>query len=132
MGLYTIGQLAKRASVNIQTIRFYEKKGILKPVERRESGYRLYDDECFKQLGFILRSKELGFSLQEISELLDLRFPSSQNCDAVKNKVHQKLADVRSKITQLKQLESTLKSLAQDCESRSIPDKCPIIENIKT
>jgi len=132
MKIYTIGQLAKQASVNIQTIRFYERKGILMPIERLESGYRIYDDECFRQLKFILQAKEFGFSLQEIGELLDLSVPSSQNCDAVKEKIHVKLADVRNKIAQLKQLESTLKSLAQDCENRPEPDECPIIQSINT
>lgn len=130
-GSFTIGELAKKASVNIQTIRFYERQGILKPVERLDSGYRKYDSESLKRLHFILQAKELGFSLREIQDLLGLRVKSVQACDRVRAKADQKLAEVRRKIVQLKNLEKTLKGLISDCELRQVSDCCPILERME-
>lgn len=128
---FTIGQLAKEAKVNIQTVRFYERQGILKPVLRSESGYRKYDADSLKRLHFILQAKELGFSLREIQDLLNLRVRSVQACDRVRAKAEQKLGDIKRKIVQLKNLEKTLKELIADCEQRQISDCCPILERME-
>lgn len=127
----TIGALAKAAGVNVQTIRFYERRGLLKPSTRLSSGYRLYDAECVKRLNFIIQAKGLGFSLDEAKGLLGLRVRSAGNPDMVRVKVEKKLDDVRRKITQLRQLEKTLKRLAGDCENRQVTDHCPIIERME-
>ena len=103
--IFTAGQLAKTVGVNIQTVRFYDRKDILKPVARTEAGYRLYDQACLKRLTFILQAKELGFSLKEIKELLELRVRSSQACDRVRKKSTEKLIAIKEKIAQLKKLE---------------------------
>lgn len=128
---FTIGELAKKAAVNIQTIRFYERQGILKPVERLESGYRKYDGDSLKRLHFILQAKELGFSLKEIQDLLNLRVRSVQACDRVRAKAEQKLEDIKRKIVQLRNLEKTLKELISDCEQRQVSDCCPILERME-
>ncbi|MBI3581410.1 MAG: heavy metal-responsive transcriptional regulator [Nitrospinae bacterium] len=128
---FTIGRLAKAASVNIQTVRFYEREGILRPFSRKASGYRVYDEESLKRLVFVRRAKTLGFSLKEINNLLGLRARSVEQCDKVRAKADDKLQEVREKIKHLKFLEKTLKRLVSECESRSVPNCCPIIEKIE-
>ena len=127
----TIGQLAKAAGVNVQTVRFYEREGILKPQTRLDSGYRVYNEDSLKRLHFIRQAKDLGFSLDEIQGLLNLRVRSVDRCSQVRSKAEQKLKDVRQKITHLKKLERTLKSLVSDCENRVVSDCCPIIEKME-
>ena len=128
---YTAGQLAKVANVNIQTVRFYDRQGILKPASRTEAGYRVYDKEGVKRLNFIIQAKELGFSLKEIKEFLELRVQSVQTCDRVRKKTTEKLKDIQNKIAHLKKLEKTFKDLIGDCENRVISDQCPILEKME-
>lgn len=128
---YTIGQLAKKVHVNVQTIRFYERRGILKPVRREDSGYRKYDGDSLKRLHFIRQAKELGFSLKEIQDLLGLRIRSVETCNRVRIKATEKLDEIQKKISQLKGLEKTMKSLISDCENRQISDCCPILEKME-
>lgn len=127
---FTIGDLAKNAQVNIQTIRFYERQGILKPDARLESGYRLYTKETLKKLVFIRQAKQLGFSLSEIKELLGLRIKSPEARGKVRAKAETKLREVRAKISGLKALERTLNSLIQDCE-RGVSLCCPILDRME-
>lgn len=127
----TIGELAKKAGVNIQTVRFYERQGVLQPVSRKESGYRLYNEESLKRLTFIRHAKELGFSLKEINDLLSLRIRSVQSCEKVRGKAQGKLKEIQKKITHLKQLEKTLLELISDCEKRVVSDCCPILEKME-
>jgi Zn(II)-responsive transcriptional regulator len=128
---YSIGELAKRAGVNIQTIRYYEREGILKAIARRDSGYRVYNDESLKKLRFIRHAKELGFSLKEITSLFSLKIKSNSRCDSVREKAKTKLREVQEKIVHLKQLEKTLKSLVDDCEKRVLSDCCPILTKME-
>jgi len=78
--IYTIGQAAKVTGVNIQTLRYYERRRLLSPISRKASGYRVYDEESLKRLRFIKNAQELGFSLKEISSLLDLKVSSKARC----------------------------------------------------
>ncbi len=87
----TVGRLAKTAGVNIETIRYYERRGLLPEPTRKESGYRLYSDEDVKRLQIILRAKELGFALREIQELLELRVDVKTNCDEVRTETEEKI-----------------------------------------
>lgn len=129
---FTIGQLAKAAQVNPQTLRFYERKGILKPTSRLESKYRVYDLASLKRLQFIKQAKSMGFSLDEIQSLLSLRIRSPERCNQVRAKAERKLKDVRDRISQLKKLERTLVDLVSDCENRVVSDCCPILEKMET
>ncbi len=128
---YTAGQLAKVANVNIQTVRFYDRQGILKPASRTEAGYRIYDKEGVKRLNFIIQAKELGFSLKEIKEFLELRVQSVQTCDRVRKKTTEKLKDIQNKIAHLKKLEKTFRGLIGNCENRVISNQCPILEKME-
>lgn len=127
----TIGQLATAAKVNIQTIRFYERQGILRPLHRTGAGYRVYDKDSLKRLNFILQAKELGFSLKEINDLLGLRVRSVQTCDRVRKKAQEKLTDIQGKISRLKKMEKTLKALIGNCKNRVMSDQCPILEKME-
>lgn len=127
---FTIGEMAKRAEVNIQTVRFYERQGILKPDARLDSGYRLYTEDSLKKLVFIRQAKQLGFSLTEIKELLGLRIKSPGTRERVRSKAEGKLQEVRSKISALKVLERTLNSLITDCQ-RGISQCCPILDRME-
>ncbi|MGE3760303.1 MAG: MerR family DNA-binding protein, partial [Pseudobdellovibrionaceae bacterium] len=112
-------------------IRFYERRGILKPVRREDSGYRKYDADSLKRLHFIRQAKELGFSLKEIQDLLGLRIRSVETCNRVRIKATEKLEEVQKKISQLKGLEKTMKALISDCENRQVSDCCPILEKME-
>lgn len=127
---FTAGRLAKAAAVNIQTVRFYDREGILKPISRTASGYRIYNGEGLKRLKFIIQAKELGFSLNEIRDLLSMRIRSAQACDRVRKKAQDKLSDIQNRIAQLRKLEQTLEGLVRDCKSRLISDRCPILEKM--
>lgn len=128
---FTISALAKAGQVNVQTVRYYEREGILKPVGRRDSGYRIYNEDSLRRLHFIRQAKELGFSLEEIQSLLKLRVRSVEGCTQVRSRAESKLKDVQLKIAQLRKLERNLMGLISDCENRVVSDCCPIIEKME-
>lgn len=124
----TIGQLAKRAEVNIETIRFYERRGLMPKPLRRESGYRQYSDDDIARLRFIRRAKELGFSLKEILELLSLRVDPDTTCGDIKRRAEVKIADMEEKIKTLQRMKKALTKLASTCRGRGPTSECPILE----
>lgn len=128
-----IGEVAKLADVNIQTVRYYEKRGILKPVKRKDSGFRLYGPETVKTLNFIKHAKDLGFTLEEVKELLALRATTPSRCKKVRGKAITKLGDIQEKLKLLKQMEKNLKSLIIKCEAQETAtgEECPIIEGLE-
>ena len=130
-GQFTIGGLAGRAGVNLQTVRYYERRGLISPVGRKESGYRLYNADTLKRLKFIRRSKELGFTLEEIRGLLDLRIEPAQSkdvCNRVKAKTSIKLTIVEEKLKTLNSVRKVLKGLLDACDRRSPTEQCPILK----
>ncbi len=128
---YLAGELAKKAKVNVETLRYYERNGLLKPHHRNSSGYRVFTDESLKRLKFIRKAKDLGFSLKETKELFGLKTGSAKSCDRVRLKAISKLKDVEKKIKDLRLMENTLQKLVDDCENRVISDSCPIIETME-
>lgn len=124
------GELAKRSGVNIETLRFYERKGLLPEPPRRESGYREYPSENVRLIRFIKRAQELGFSLGEIKELLALRVEAGTTCADVREQAEHKLEDVRQKIADLKAIERALGKLTASCTGRGPLSQCPILENL--
>lgn len=126
-----IGEIAKRANVNIQTLRYYEKRGIISPPVVKDSGYRLYTEETLKTILFIKHAQELGFSLEQIKELLNLRIPSKSRCQKVRKRALEKLTEVQEKMKMLRRIEKNLKGLVKDCESNKTSSNCPIIEKIE-
>jgi len=123
----TIGALSKRTGVNIETIRFYERVGILPKPPRSAGGHRIYSQEQLMRLGFVRRSRELGFSLDEVRGLLQLVDGGRYTCAEVKAITLDHLADIRRKIADLRRLEQTLAEVAGKCRGGKVPD-CPVIE----
>jgi len=124
----TIGQVARRAGLGVQTIRYYEREGLLPPPARRPSGYREYPEGTVRRLLFIRRAKELGFSLREIRELLALRVDPGCTCGEVKARALAKVTDVERKITALRRIRSALLDLAEACPGGETTGDCPILE----
>jgi len=131
MANLTRGQLAKTSGVNPETIRYYEKLGLLPKPLRTESGYRLFSEEDIKRIKFIKRAKELGFTLKEIKELLQLRFETEGECSEVREIAEIKLKDVQKKIEDLEKIKSILEELINQCPSKGSILKCPIISSIE-
>jgi MerR family mercuric resistance operon transcriptional regulator len=128
----TIGQLARSAGVGIETVRFYERRGLLEEPPRKASGYRQYGDDVVARLRFIRRAKELGFSLKEIGELTNLRFEPASTCAEMKQKTQAKVADIDSKICDLKRMRKTLLKLATTCKGDGPIHACPILDALDT
>ena len=126
--LLTIGQVAEKAEVNIQTLRYYERRRILTPAARRESGYRLYEPGAVQTVRFIKRAQLLGFSLDDIQVLLGLRASTKPQCGRVRAKAEEALRGVESKIAQLDSMRQALKSLIRACGQGKTQDRCPILE----
>ena len=120
-------ELANRSGCNIETIRYYEKIGVLPDPPRSVSGYRLYDEKHLVRLRFILRARELGFPIEEIRGLLDLVDGGTQTCAEVKARTERHLEDVRARIADLKRIERVLAQTAKQCSGDEVPD-CPILE----
>lgn len=126
------GNLAKMAGVNIETIRYYEKQGILPEPDRSPSGYRQYDDETVSRIRFVKRAQKLGFSLSEIKQLLKLSEGEITDCDEVKDIALKKLEEIREKIINLQKLDRILSNLATQCDRQQTIKGCPIIEALMT
>lgn len=131
----TIGRVAKLAGVNLQTVRFYERCGIVTPVSRRGSGYfhqgyRYYNNESVKRIKFIKNAQVLGFTLKEIAGLLRLQVSQIAHCGDIKKKAEAKIADVQMKIAGLKSMEKVLKDLVKSCRSQATTEHCPILKSL--
>ena len=124
----TIGQVADAADVNVQTIRYYERRGLFPAPRRTPSGYRQYAEDAVSRLRFIKHAQELGFSLQEIQELLGLRIRHGAACDAVERKTRHKIEVVQQKIRDLRRMRRTLEQLVAACAARLPTGECPILE----
>ena len=127
----TIGQVAAAVDVNIQTIRYYERRGLFAAPRRTPSGYRQYTEDAISRLRFIKHAQELGFSLKEIQELLGLRVRHGAACDAVERKTRQKIQLVQQRINDLQRMKRTLEHLAAACTDRRPTDDCPILEALE-
>ena len=123
-----IGKIARQAGVGVETIRFYERQGLLTTPIRKESGYRLYPEHVLGRIRFIKRAKELGFSLREIKELLELRRTSSAPCEDVCEKTQAKIANIEGKIATLTKMKQALSELFAACQVRTSLGDCPILE----
>ena len=123
----TIGAVAKRVGVAIDTIRYYEREGLLPEPLRRASGYRSYDDSAVRQLRFIRRAKDLGFTLEEIRDLLALSADRQRGVRAVKKRAQERLAAIDARIAELTRVRNGLEQLVDACPGHGSPDQCPIL-----
>jgi MerR family copper efflux transcriptional regulator len=125
MTRYRIGELAQRAGVAIDTIRYYERDGLLEPVERSAAGYRCYDDTGLKRLTFIRRAKTLGFSLEDIRSLLALS--AQADIAQVRRTAQDKLDDIEQRIAELERVRAGLRTLIEACPGHGRAETCPIL-----
>jgi len=123
----TRGKLAKATGVHIETIRFYEKKGILNQPTRSGAGYRQYDDTSVKQIRFIQRAQDLGFTLTEISELLKLRETPERSSNEVRTMAQEKITVIDDKIRDLQAMRNALQKVTQECDGKASLSCCPIM-----
>ena len=123
----TISPLARQAGVGIDTVRYYERMGLLPEPPRRASGYRVYPADTLQRLQFIRRAKNLGFSLEEIKELLELSHRSGDGVGAVKATAAAKLKDVEERIVELERMRDGLRQLVDACPGHGAPQDCPIL-----
>lgn len=123
-----IGEVAGRAGVNIQTLRYYERRGLLEEPERSSSGYREYPSEAVRLIRFIKRAQDLGFTLGEIEELIALRDGKGRRRSEVRALAETKMRDIDKKLAQLQAMRSALYGLVESCACRDGRPTCPILE----
>lgn len=132
--LYTspmkIGELSGQTGVSIDTIRYYEQRGLMPPAARSASGYRQYSADDVSRLTFIVQSKELGFTLEEISQLLAIR-ADNRNCAEVRAVAEAKAGEIEARIRKLSRMRQILLTLAEQCERSSDADPCPILKSLE-
>lgn len=124
---YKIGEVGRRAEVNKETVRYYEKRNLIPKPDRRRSGYRIFTKRHIDQIKFIKRAQELGFTLSEIQELLNLRMDEDTTCSEIKSEAHQKYRDVVQKIQDLQRIKETLVELIDSCSGDGPKGECPIL-----
>jgi MerR family mercuric resistance operon transcriptional regulator len=125
----TIGDLARRAGVNIETLRYYERRGLMEKPRRTSSNYRIYPEDAVRRVRFIKRAQQLGFTLKEIKELLSLRAAPRARCTEVQKKAKAKMAEVDEKIHALEAMRKALSRLIDQCSGEAAPvSQCPILE----
>lgn len=131
MSLLSIGQVAKHAHVSHDTIRLYERYGLIHEPQRAANGYRQYPAQVVDCLKFIIRAKNMGFTLKEIRELLAIHQTSRQTCGDVRQRTQDKLRHVREKIEELLRLETALGQLLNTCEQQQPEDLCPLFRTLE-
>ncbi|HWZ42661.1 MAG TPA: MerR family DNA-binding protein [Candidatus Saccharimonadales bacterium] len=125
----SIGEVARFTGVGVETVRFYEKEDLISVPTRRESGYRQYSRDVIPQIRFIKRSRELGFSLREIRELLSLRMDPSTTCNDFRERVAIKTTEIEEKIRDLQKMTAALERLKEACDSnRQTITECPFLD----
>lgn len=129
----TIGILAKKSDVTVETVKFYEKVGVLPKPQKPSSGFRTYPSEYVSRIHFIKRAQELGFTLREVKELLKLKVDKKATCGQVMKKTDEKILEVEKKIKDLKQMKKSLEQIRECCEdgTQTLTD-CPILECFET
>ncbi len=127
MGLLTIGQVAKQTGVKVETIRFYEREGLIGTPLRSDAGYRQYQDDVVRRIRFIKRAKDLGFTLKEVAELLSLQAAPDVSCADIKARAQGKITDIEERIRILGRMKRALERLAAECSGNGPVTECPIL-----
>lgn len=126
-----IGELAALAGVSVQTVRYYERRDLLPPPERTASGYREYGEHDLHRLRFVLRAKDLGFTLSEITDLLDLRVDPERTAEEVRERARRKIRTTQAKIRDLKKIERALRRLVETCDAHGPAEECALMHAIE-
>jgi Hg(II)-responsive transcriptional regulator len=132
METLSIGQLADQSGIHLETIRYYEREGLMPAPPRKSSGHRAYPKNAARRLRFIKRAQELGFSLAEIRELLALKVEPEQLCTDVVRQVDAKIIDVDARIDHLQAMKRVLGQLKDSCSGNCAVADCPILESFET
>lgn len=127
----TIGKVASESGVGVETVRFYEREGLLNQPARRPSGYRQYEPEAVARLRFIKQAQRLGFTLREIKELLALKLDPDATRKQVKERAVAKIADIERRIEELKRMKKALAPLVLACDGKGALEGCPILDAIE-
>lgn len=128
----TIGKVASMSGVGIETVRFYEREGLIPKPPRRDLGYRQYPPATIERIRFVKRAQDLGFTLAEIKELLNLSVGPKTTCADVKRKAVEKIEEVDAKISDLKRIRKALNRLTDQCRGKGPASECPILENLES
>jgi MerR family copper efflux transcriptional regulator len=128
MRILSIGQVARQAGVGVETVRFYEREGLLEEPPRRASGYRQYPEQVVKRIHFIKCTQQLGFSLKEIAELLQLRVDAETSCEVVKRRTEAKIAEMEQKMVELQRMRHALLQVHSLCTGQGPTGHCPMLE----
>jgi len=129
---YTIGKLAKEAGVPVSTVRYYERADLLQPDGRSEGNYRLYGPDSLGRLQFIRAAKAVGFTLEDIMELLHVQDGVTAPCDEVEELIKHRLEELGRRLSDLRKVRGTLKSLEKLCRETSDKDHCEVIDRLST
>jgi MerR family mercuric resistance operon transcriptional regulator len=127
MEYLTIGQLAKHLQLNVETIRYYERRRLIPNPQRRESGYRQFSQDIVKRIRFIKHAQQVGFTLKEISELLSLRVDPDTTCADIKKRAEIKITEIKKKMQALERMKQALTKLKAACRGRGPVGECPIL-----
>ncbi|MCL4153328.1 UNVERIFIED_CONTAM: hypothetical protein GTU68_058078 [Idotea baltica] len=128
--MYSIGELSKRTKVKVPTIRYYEEMGLMAEAERTQGNQRRYDKAGLERLSFIRHARDLGFSIEAISSLIELQEHPDRSCEAATNIALSQLADVRTKIKRLKSLEKELARISKGCDGHGVSEDCYVLESL--
>jgi len=126
-----IGELADAADVGVETVRFYEREGLLPEPPRTDAGYRLYDGDALRRVRFIRKAKDLGFTLSETKDLLELRVTDRSVCDDVADRARRKVAAVDDRILELTRIRQSLHDLVEACAAGTETSECPILDTLE-
>jgi Cu(I)-responsive transcriptional regulator len=127
----TIGKLARQVDLSVETLRYYERRGLIEPQQRSEAGYRLYQPDAVRRLRFIRRAQALGFSLDEIADLLALSGSPTASAGEVKQLTQAKIEDIERRIRDLERMRQALSGLAEHCPGhRTTTADCPILSTL--
>lgn len=127
MQTFTIGQVAREAGIGVETVRYYEREGLLAAPQRRHSGYRQFDHEAIERLKFIKQAQRLGFTLREIKELLALRLDPQTSRAEIRSRAIAKVEDIDDRIADLARMKAALVPLIEACDGQGAIDGCPIL-----
>lgn len=127
-----IGEIAEQAGVSVQTVRYYERRGLLPEPKRTRSGYRAYGPADVQRLSFVRRAKDLGFTLSEVGELLELRVRSGTSAADVRTSAVRKLESTRRKMRDLRRIAAALERLISTCDAHGAPEACTLMHALET
>lgn len=131
MATMKIGDVARRSGISVEAIRYYERLGLIPEAPRTRSGYRRFDEDAIRRLRFVQRAQGLGFALEEIRQLLDLRLDSGATAGDVSERAHRKLTDIEGKIADLERMRDSLRQLTRACCGEGLMSECPILEALE-